>query len=585
VHTHALGSFGILATIHHTASAEYRTDCARDAGAKGVDLSTPPSAGSRETELTAFITGLVSEIQPLELEHNQEFWLANTTGEERHAQRSAQLDAQIRKVFSRVEPYRRLQTLAAAGPLTDPLLQRQLNLLLNAYRSKQLAPEMIEKQVRLEKSLESTFNSHRAELDGEKVPDNRIHEMLQTSNDGAQRRRAWEASKQVGAKVEDDLLELVRIRNEGARSLGFDNYYSMSMQLDELDEAELFALLDELEQGTQPLWDRYKGELDARLATRFACTVQDLRPWHYSDPFFQEAPATEVDLDPYYAGKDLEKLTEDYFAAVGFEIRDLLELADLYEREGKCQHAFCMSVDRGGDVRVLCNVKSNEKWMGTMLHEYGHAVYDKYVDRSLPWLLRGQAHILSTEASAMLFGRLAKNAAWMQRWAGADPALLAEQAGPVARAVREQLLVQTRWELVMIHMERALYRDPAQDLHTLWWDLVERFQGVKRPEGRQAPDWAAKIHFSIAPVYYHNYLLGEMLASQLQDHLLTAVLGGGADVWTRYVESPKVGEFMTQRFYASGRRMDWRALTAHATGRPLDSQAFVDELAGRGSAA
>lgn len=47
-----------------------------------------------------------------------------------------------------------------------------------------------------------------------------------------------------------------------------------------------------------------------------------------------------------------------------------------------------MSVDRGGDVRVLCNVKSNEKWMGTMLHEYGHAVYDKHVDRSLPWLLR-----------------------------------------------------------------------------------------------------------------------------------------------------------------------------------------------------
>ena len=185
----------------------------------------------------------------------------------------------------------------------------------------------------------------------------------------------------------------------------------------------------------------------------------------------------------------------------------------------------------------------------------------------------------------MLFGRLSKSAAWMVRWASADPVELARYAGPIGRAVREQLLVQTRWELVMIHMERALYRDPSSDLPTLWWDLVERFQGLTRPGGRHEPDWAAKIHFSIAPVYYHNYLLGEMLASQIQDHLLTRVLGGGADVWTRYVESPQVGAYLADRFYQHGRRMNWRELTAHATGSPLGSRAFVDELAGGGNAA
>ena len=29
-------------------------------------------------------------------------------------------------------------------------------------------------------------------------------------------------------------------------------------------------------------------------------------------------------------------------------------------------------------------------------------------------------------------------------------------------------------------------------------------------------DWAAKIHLTVAPVYYHNYLLGQMTASQLE---------------------------------------------------------------------
>ena len=542
---------------------------------------TTSATSTREQQLGEFISRLVAEIQPLELEHNREFWLANTTGEERHEKRSAELDAQLRLVFARRDAYEFLEALRAGGELSDPLLERQLQLLWNAHRSKQLPADMIERQVKLEKSLESRFNNFRAKLDGEPVTDNRIRELLQSSDDTELRRRVWEASKQVGSEVEAELLELVRARNEAARKLGFANFYSMNLELDELDEKELFDLLEDLDRGTRPLWKAYKADLDARLAKRFGVDVAGLRPWHYADPFFQEAPAAEVDLDPYYEGKSLEDLTEASFREVGLEIRDMLALADLYERPGKCQHAFCMSVDRGAEIRVLCNNRSNERWMGTMLHEYGHAVYDKYIDRSLPWLLRGAAHTLTTEASAMIFGRLSKNPVWMKRFASADAEKLAAQAGPVARAVREQLLVQTRWELVMIHMERALYRDPSQDLRTLWWDLVERYQGVKRPEGRDAPDWASKIHFSIAPVYYQNYLLGEMLASQFQDHLLTTLGGDGADRWGRFLSSPEVGRFFIEKVYAPGRRMDWRALVLHATGRPLGSQPFVDDLAGK----
>ena len=68
----------------------------------------------------------------------------------------------------------------------------------------------------------------------------------------------------------------------------------------------------------------------------------------------------------------------------------------------------------------------------------------------------------------------------------------------------------------MTHFERGLYADPDADHDTAWWDLVERFQLLTRPDGRHAPDWAAKIHVALAPVYYQNYLLGELVASQLQ---------------------------------------------------------------------
>ena len=130
----------------------------------------------------------------------------------------------------------------------------------------------------------------------------------------------------------------------------------------------------------------------------------------------------------------------------------------------------------------------------------------------------------------------------------------------------------------MCHMERALYRDPGQDLDALWWDLVERFQSLRRPDGRRAPDWASKVHFSTAPVYYHNYMLGEMMASQLQAALRDALAAEGPGVDARYVSSPRVGAFLVERLYRDGRVRDWRGTLRRATGGALGAEAFVAGL-------
>ena len=525
------------------------------------------------------IAALEAELEPLNLAAYDAYWRLQTTGDEQWERESARLDTEIRTLLSRRDAYEALLEAARSGEADgDPLLARQVTLLLNAHRPNQLPPETIERIVGLEKRLETRFNTFRADLDGERVSDNRIREILERSDDVDLRRRAWEASKQIGAEVAPELLELVGIRNDAARSLGFPTYHSMMLECDELDESELFELLERVDEGTRPLFERYKAQLDARLGERFGVPVDQLAPWHYSDPFFQEAPAAEVDLDPWFEGKNLEELTRAYFDAVGFDITDLLIRSDLYEREGKSQHAFCIWMDRRDDIRVLANVRPTEYWMNTMLHEYGHAVYDQGVDRSLPYFLRSPAHTLTTEASAMLLGRLSRNAEWLTAYAGVPDREAREAAAALDRARAAGLLVAARWELVMVYFERELYRDPAQDLNSLWWQLVERFQLVRKPEGRDAPDWAAKIHLSGAPVYYQNYLLGEIMASQLQAYLLDDVLGGGDGVWRRYVTSPEVGRHLREHLYRSGARLDWRETIEQATGRPLDPGPFVAEL-------
>jgi peptidyl-dipeptidase A len=212
-----------------------------------------------------------------------------------------------------------------------------------------------------------------------------------------------------------------------------------------------------------------------------------------------------------------------------------------------------------------------------MLHEFGHAVYDKYLGADLPFFLRSPSHTLTTEAIAMLLGRLSRNAAWLSRFVGVDADEAKAVEASAAGEQSAQLLVFARWCLVMTHFERALYENPAQDLNRLWWEIVERFQGITPPENRDAPDWAAKLHLALAPVYYQNYLMGEMYASQLLDHLRSAILPEGSDD-KALVSDPAVGAYLNEAIFSTGARLPWNELIAASTGEPLNPAHFVGHI-------
>src|SRR5207302_796662 len=169
------------------------------------------------------------------------------------------------------------------------------------------------------------------------------------------------------------------------------------------------------------------------------------------------------------------------------------------------------------------------------------------------------------------FERQTKVLAWMDKANVAPRGVKARAAtAEVARRMlRNKLLIFSRWAQVMFRFEKGMYEDPEQDLNKLWWDLVEKYQMVKRPEGRSAPDYASKIHIVSAPVYYHNYMMGELFASQLH-HSIARELYNDADPNTViYVGNKKVGEFMRKRVFEPGRTLSWNALTKHATGAEL----------------
>jgi peptidyl-dipeptidase A len=179
---------------------------------------------------------------------------------------------------------------------------------------------------------------------------------------------------------------------------------------------------------------------------------------------------------------------------------------------------------------------------------------------------------LTTEAIAMLNGRMSKNPEWLIQIAGLSPSDARRLSASAWKTLRSEMLIFLRWAITLIRFERELYRNPRRDLNRLWWAFVEQFQKVTPPENRDQPDWAAKIHLATSPVYYQNYVLGELMASQLLQYMHRVV---GAE---RYVGNAGVGQYLIENVFKPGARYAWNTMLAKATGEELNPEYFVAQF-------
>ena len=194
----------------------------------------------------------------------------------------------------------------------------------------------MERMVSLDNKVQEAYTNYRPEVDGQVMTMSDIYTAMTTETDLAKREKVWRASKEVGNLIFDDLIELVKLRNQAARLAGYDNYHTMSVACSEQDVTQIDEILTQLIELTEQPFIDMKRLLDEVLARQYGIAIEALRPWHYHDPFFQRTPLVyELDLDTVYQDSDIEALMKRYYASVGLPINDILDRSDLYEREGK----------------------------------------------------------------------------------------------------------------------------------------------------------------------------------------------------------------------------------------------------------
>jgi len=563
-----------------------------------ADSAPTPPLGS---EVDAYLRGYAETYQRLYYASQEAQWASNThivPGDTTNAARTKRAQEAFARFVGSNENVSRIRGYLARKGELAPLQVRQLEVMLYAAgEAPEAAADVVRRRIAAETEQVETLYGYTFKLNGKPVTPNQIDSILRVSTNLAQRRAAWEASKQVGPALRPGLLALRDLRNQTVQALGYPDYFTYQVSDYGMTTPEMMALLDTLNVQLRPLyrelhtWARYE------LARRYKQPVPDLIPAHWLPNRWAQQWTELVNVEGLNVDSAVGRHTpewvvrqgESLYVSLGF--RPLPETfwtkSSLYALAPdapykKNTHASAWHMDLDQDVRSLMSVVADADWYETSTHELGHIYYYQAYSRpEVPLILRGGANRAYHEGIGSMMG-LASSQRRFLVGRGLVPPGEASEKQKTAQLLREALQfvafipfsagTMSRWE-------RDFYVSglPADSLNARWWEYARRYQGVAPPagpRGEQFTDAATKTHVNDDPAQYYDYALSNALLIQLHNHIATSILKQDPHD-TDYYGNRQVGDFL-RTLMAPGASRPWREVLRETTGRELDARAMVE---------
>ncbi len=549
-------------------------------------------AMAMENESKAVIEEYLAKYKPLDLEMRKAWYKYDTTGDKKASARESEMELAVRKLDSDAERFAKLKDLyRSRDRIVDPTIRREVEVLYLSHLPNQVQPEKLEKLTELEKRVEETFNDYRAELNGKKLTPVDVSHILADSTDSATLEKVWKSQQGVSNLLEKDYRDLVKLRNEIARDLGYKNALDLTATVNEMSLDMLDRFYNDVAKATDAPFKKLKEEyIDPRLAERFKIKVAELQPWHYQNEFFQEAPTAifgKIDLDSLYKGVDSKNVVEktiDFYGSMGVDIRGIVNNSSLYPAPGKNPHAvaWLLDPDKPGSSVLIMNLpnppqppKASEA--STLVHELGHDInYEAILaNKEIPYLLRDPTML--TEAFAMLMEGQTETADWFTHLG--VPVNTAEETQSAVDLINyvDQLIFM-RWSATIYCFEKKFYENPDVDIGDTWWECREKNQLLARPQGWKAPDALAKYHIPVVePLYYSNYAIGRIANVQFAELFNKRI--GDANARSYYGRK-ELGDWLMKDFLAQGELYQWDAFLERETGKHLSVDAWKRKYIG-----
>ena len=578
-----------------------RAEATSSSNETGSTVATSASADVRQ-RAQAFLDAYTDNLLPLYYASAQAQWDANTRiveGDSTNAllvQEADEAYAAFTGSAGNIQQARYF--LERKDALTDLQVRQLESILYSAASNPQTVPALVSERIAAETAQSEKLYGYTYRLGGEEVTTNDLDRILNSSDDLAERREAWEVSKQVGPTLTEGLMRLRDLRNGVVQALGYENYFAYQVSDYGMSSEEMLALMEQLNSELRPLYRELHTWARYTLAERYGEPVPDLLPAHWlPNRWGQDWSAlVEVegaDLDAALEERGPEWLVEQserFYTSLGFEPlpASFYERSSLYPLpEGadykKNNHASAWHLDLDRDVRSLMSVEPNRDWYETTHHELGHIYYYlSYTNPNVPPLLRGGADRAYHEAVGSLMGLASLQPRFVQ-----TIGLAAEgpPPDPIQALMKEALnyVVFIPWSAsVMTQFEYDLYAEElSQDeLNKRWWTIKRQYQGIVPPDASRSEmgvgfnDAATKTHINDDAAQYYDYALSNVLLFQLHDHIARTILEEDPRD-TNYYGQPEVGDFL-KGILEKGATVDSGELLREATGQSLTAQPMLD---------
>lgn len=545
----------------------------------------------------AFLRAYEVEYQRLTALYTEGEWAANTMiieGDSSRVEAAAEARQAYADFTGASHNIETAQALLKQRDQLQPIQVRQLERVLylaasNPATEPELVKELIDKEGRMTQDLfgfDFTVN-------GISVSTNEMDAKLRESTDLDERQLVWEASKEVGVVLKEQLADVRDLRNGVVQAMGYPDYLAYQVSDYGMSTQEMQAMMDRLIRELRPLyrelhtWTRYE------LAARYGSEVPEYLPAHWlpnrwAQDWSALVDVEGADLDSILADEEPEwilRQAEDFYVSMGFEPLP----ASFYTKSSayplppdatykKNNHASAWHMNLDQDVRTLMSIEPNAEWYETTHHELGHIYYYlAYSHDGVPLLLRDGANRAFHEAIGSQMGLAAMQIPFLVARGLIDADTEIDKVQLLMREALNNVVFLSFGAGTMPNFERALYEDriPSDQFNQVWWDLVKRYQGVVPPTDRGSyyADGLSKTHIINDPAQYYDYALSFVLLFQIHDYVASELMGQ-APQETNYYGNKKVGKFL-RSILEPGATRDWRELTREVTGQDLTAEPML----------
>jgi oligoendopeptidase F len=428
---------------------------------------------------------------------------------------------------------------------SDPLLKTRRKLFLNEAIYTKITndpalTEVVEQITRQE-------NATRYAVGDRSLTRAEVTDLLAHNPDRKLREQAWRATSQIAVTNGERIQQAIKLRNHLAGKHSAELFSMFMLHRKGLEVQSLFGWFEQIREETEPEYQRLLERM------RHELSISKIEPWDlefYFSNFTSDFESQKFSTDDGWT--KAKQLT----ATLGYNLDPVeMHVADL------SFGGAAYPVLYGKEVMILANRYSGIYFYDRLLHATGHGLHYQMIAEPSFLLRNNYAEPVDeglAQVIALMLYRPEVNTKLF--------ALTPKQASTVGTTYRLKMLFNVRNTIADSLSEFEDYADPDQDPSVVYNRLHAKYLGV---DMHDTAVWAFNPMYGSDPIYLQSFVVGEMVAHQIQ-HNTDQQFGRNWGI--------KAGQYLRTNFYSRGAGESIDRLMQNATGERLTPHYLIQFL-------